>query len=904
MKSSARFSVGIDLGTTNSAVAFIDTASCEKHAQIFAVPQIVAPGEVEAREVLPSFHYAPAVNEFGREGLRLPWDAAEPSDWAVGVFARDHGANVPGRLIVSAKSWLCHTGVDRTADLLPWHGAPDTRKLSPSEASARYLGHIRAAWNQRWPEHPLEGEDVVVTIPASFDEIARELTVAAARRAGLPRITLLEEPQAAFYSWVHEHGAAWDEALRPGQKILVCDIGGGTSDFTLIEVRPGERGQVKFHRFAVGDHLILGGDNLDLALAHFVEQRLGVELEARQWGVLVRRCREVKETLLGPFAQERLTLNIPRTGAKLIAGALQVEVTRDEVAALLVDGFLPRVGIDEKPVKRASGFQEFGLPYAPDPAITRYLAAFLTAHNTGAPDVVLFNGGLFESPMMRDRLIEVLASWFGAKPLVLENKRLDLAVALGAANYGIVRRGIGTRISGGLARAYYIGVQHGDEKAAVCLVPSSLEEGQQVDMQREFALLVRQPAAFPLYVSSLRTNDQPGDLVPIDPEQLTALPPIKTALRSRGGEESGAIRVRLHAQLSEIGTLEVSCGEVDGERKWKLPFDVRATTQTDVAAHDALGEEGGIFDNATVQSCRDAIRAAFGAESSADMATGLVKKIEQASGSGRFDWPPSLLRNLWEELMQVEPGRARSATHEARWLNLTGFSLRPGFGLAVDDWRVAQTWRLFEHKIIHGRNELCRAEWWILWRRIAGGLTAGQQRVIAEPLMATLRKKSARREKMPWGSHESAEIWRFLASLELLDAGVRIELGNRLLPDLADNKIAVWALGRLGERVPMYGPINTIVPAETAKLWAQRLMGLARHDDELLFAVTQIARRTGDRYRDLPADTRDRIADWLTGHDAPPHFIDMVRVGGNIRDEEQSRVFGESLPHGLRVMGG
>src|SRR5688572_7052936 len=302
---SPRYLVGIDLGTTNSAVAHVDTAEPAGGWRVkdFPIPQVVAAGEVEARVVLPSFHYEPAAGEFAGGALGLPCGAA---DHVVGSFARDHGASVPGRLVVSAKSWLSHSGVDRTASLLPWHGAPDVEKLSPTEVSARYLGHIRAAWNHRWPEHSLEKQDVVITIPASFDEIARELTVAAAQRAGLPRIVLIEEPQAAFYAWINAQGDRWSEQLQAGQKILVCDVGGGTTDFTLIQVRPGERGDVNFHRFAVGEHLILGGDNLDVALAHFIEQRLtdGGKLEPRQWSVLVRRCQQAKETLLGSNAPE------------------------------------------------------------------------------------------------------------------------------------------------------------------------------------------------------------------------------------------------------------------------------------------------------------------------------------------------------------------------------------------------------------------------------------------------------------------------------------------------------------------------------------------------------------------------------------------------------------------------
>ena len=932
--------IGIDLGTTNSAVAYVDPAEAHPRARIFPIPQLIAPGEVESRETLPSFHYQPGSEEM--TALRLPWDGEgkTPESFAVGVFARDHGTDVPDRLISSAKSWLCHSGVDRTADLLPWHGAPDVKKLSPAAASAAYLGHIRAAWNHQWPQHPLEDQDVVVTIPASFDEIARELTVAAARKAGLPRVILLEEPQAAFYAWIGggkaEVGGRRSEVEKaeisrppafnafadlrsptsdlspyhafadlrsltsdlcsflPGQKILVCDIGGGTSDFTLIEVRPSEeREGIKFHRFAVGEHLILGGDNLDLALAHFVEDRLGEPLQARQWSVLVRRCRAAKETLLGADAPESLSLSIPGGGSKLIGGARQLELTREEVSVLLLDGFLPKVALHEKPLKRASGFQEFGLPFAPDPAMTRYLAAFLEAHAGGKPDLILFNGGLFESPQMRTRLLEAIGDWFGSQPVVLENQRLDLAVALGAAYYGLARRGIGTRITGGLARSYYIGLDDDGERKALCLAPSGLEEGERIELKNEFALLVRQPVEFPLYVSSLRTTDRPGDLLPVDPEQLSALPPIKTVLRSRGTEAEELLKVHLHAELTEIGTLEVWCSEIKGKRRWKLPFDVRASTRTDISIHDSEGENAGFFEQSTVEHCRELIHSAFGLGSAE--AESLVKRLEEGTGCGRNDWPPSLLRSFWEELMEVKEGRSRSAIHEARWLNLAGFALRPGYGLAVDDWRVAQTWRLFEHKIVHERNELCRAEWWILWRRIAGGLSAGQQKGISDPLLAASRKARARGANPVWGSHESAEIWRLLASFELLDPEVKIELGDAL----GNDKVAMWALGRLGARVPMYGPLNTIVPGEVAWRWADKLMQSHRRDPELYFTLMLLARFTGDRYRDLPQEARERILTWMKP--APAHLIELIRVGGNLGQQEKSKAFGESLPRGLRV---
>lgn len=952
----SRYVVGIDLGTTNCAVAFVDTSDPHWRVQTFAVPQLVAPGNVEARETLPSFHYQAAEGELAPGGLRLPWSGVEPN-YATGFFARDHGETVPGRLINSAKSWLCHPGVDRTADLLPWHGAPDVERLSPVEVSARYLEHIRGAWNVRFKQEPLESQDVVLTLPASFDEVARELTVAAAKRAGLPRVVLIEEPQAAFYAWIHAQGVDWERAVQPGQKILVCDIGGGTSDFTLIRVRRlrGEKNaegtagadRVQFHRVAVGEHLILGGDNLDLALAHHLEARLSsqTKLESRQWSVLVRSCRQVKETLLGTAPPERLTVNLPGSGSRLIGGGLQIEVTRDEAQQVLVDGFLPQVALDEKPIARRSGFQEFGLPYAPDAAITRYLAAFLTAHRhvamdeavqhgTGVdparPDLVLFNGGLFESPVLRQRLLDVLGSWFNApawQPVVLDNDRLDLAVARGAAYYGMVRRGVGVRIAAGLARSYYIGVDLRDEgppttgeapalaASALCLLPAGVEEGQEIELagEHKFNLRIREPVEFPLFVSSTRLTDPAGSLAPVDATQMSALPPLRTVLQTSKKGAADTVPVHLHARLTEIGTLDLWCSEVDTEHRWRLQFDVRAATQTDKSVHLGTGETQGFVDDAVLEACRQQILAAFGTDrSQADKPESLVKRIEAASQMSRREWPSSLLRGFWETLIETDEGRKKSSLHEARWLYLLGFSLRPGYGMAVDDWRVAQTWRLLQGRRFH-HDPVCRAEWWILWRRIAGGLNSGQQRSLAEPFLATLRPLAASRARgkqtrkidFGFGSHETAEVWRLLGSLELLNVATKVELGDLLLDIAPREKVGairdacVWALGRLGARIPMYGPLNTVAPVDVVSRWMKALVKL--EDANFLFCIVTLARRTGDRYRDLSIELRETVLGWLDRIAAPAHYVELVRDGGQLDEAEQGIMFGESLPRGLRL---
>ena len=699
----------------------------------------------------------------------------------------------------------------------------------------------------------------------------------------------------------------------------------------------------------------------------------GGKLQPRQWAMLVQRSRQLKETLLGPNPPEALMLNLPWSGSRLIGGAKQIEVSRREVHELLVEGFFPLVPLDARPSRRSSGFQEFGLPYAADAAVTRYLAAFLTAHRHVAmddvelppgqdparPDIVLFNGGLFESPVLRQRMIDSLKQMFGGgpesvakwSPIVLDNERLDLAVARGAAYYGMVRRGLGVRIAAGLARTYYIGVEQeagsGEIRAeskeheksqaassesetsslpaprtplhALCLVPAGVEPGQDVNLsQRRFDLLVSEPVEFPLYVSSTRLTDRPGELVSVDREQMTPLPPIRTVMRTRKKGETETVGVNLHARLTEIGTLDLWCSEIEGKRSWRLQFDVRSATQTDLEAHESAAESEGFVDEATWQECRSAIEQVFGASGpipgdNTVKPEGLMKRLTAVTGMNRNAWPTSLCRRIWEALIDAEAGRRKSAVHEARWLNLLGFALRPGYGLAVDDWRVAETWRLVQGKLTHP-SAAVRLEGWILWRRIAGGLLAGQQQALAEPLLGPIRGLhrlvvggKGRGGDFGFQPNETAEIWRLLGSFELLPVSLKVELGEILLDLLPKRKMEtvrpaiVWAIGRLGARAPLYGPLNTVVPAETAGAWLKRLADSFGGDPAGPLAVMQIARKTDDRYRDLSQKQRDLAAAYLAKENAPSHFIALVQSGGRLDREEQGLVFGESLPKGLRL---
>src|SRR3954469_22301147 len=616
----SRFIVGIDLGTTNCAVAYVDTRGRERPTadiRLFEVPQLVAAGETAPRPMLPSFLYLPGTHDLPPGAARLPWD--EEADRIVGEFARIQGARVPGHLVASAKSWLCHPGVDREAPILPWAAPTNARKVSPVEASADYLRHIRDAWNFEFarndPAHRLEHQELVLTVPASFDEAARELTLDAAKAAGLATLTLLEEPQAAFYCWIVSHQEGWQREVRGGELILVCDIGGGTTDFSLITVVETPSGP-GFRRVAVGDHLMLGGDNIDLALAQKVEAKLGgARLDTEQWSALRFACRTAKENLLADRQPllERWPVTIAGRGSRIIGGSIQSELTRQEVQAVALDGFFPRVPRGEDPGRGArTGLQEFGLPFVSDPAVPRHMSAFLRRHRAEAigqgghqpddrparPDAILFNGGALTPESVRNRIVEVIASWFtddpGApyEPRVLTNVSLDLAVAQGAAYYGVVRRGGGIRIGGGTARSFYVGLE--TQRAAkpwMCVVPRDAQEGDEVAIDgHDFDLLMGQPVVFPLASSSVRPDDKPGSLVSADPDSIRELPPLQSLMRVGRKAKAERVPVSLAARVTEVGTIELWCQPRPGARRWRLQIQLRGPAGQPPARGTVAGE--------------------------------------------------------------------------------------------------------------------------------------------------------------------------------------------------------------------------------------------------------------------------------------------------------------------------
>jgi molecular chaperone DnaK (HSP70) len=909
----ARYAVGIDLGTSNTVLAY---AALEGGAvTLFDVEQLVAPGEVAALPLLPSMRYQAGVGELAAADLQLPWDSpAADTPVVIGTFARKLGAQAPGRLVASAKSWLSHAGVDRLAPILPWGSPPDVPKVSPVEASASYLAYLRAAWNRRFPQDPLEQQELVLTVPASFDEAARALTLAAARQAGLPTLRLLEEPQAVFYDWLQRHRDSLAGELADTRLVLVCDVGGGTTDLSLIKVD----GDSSITRIGVGNHLMLGGDNMDMALAHLVESRMGDErLSAARLSQLVERCRVAKEQLLAAEAPEQVSVTLLGAGARLIGGARSVTLTRTEVERLIVDGFFPQVDAAEPLLQRRGGIVEFGLPYARDAAITRHVADFLRRHAdavrgaTGAspiPDTLLLNGGVFRADALARRLEQTLGEWRGAPLRLLHNDDPDVAVARGAVAYALAGQGGTPKIGGGAARSYFLLLGEQGKRGArraICILPRGSEAGQELRLDaHNFALRVGEPVRFHLFTSSAdavgRAPFALGELVDLDDGDYARLPPIAMVLPARARRE---VPVQLASALTEVGTLEMHCVSVDdAAERWLLEFDLRQ--HNDTAPDD---DDGALA--ARLAPALEKIERIFGAKSQQvpiKEVRQLRAQLEQVLGE-RASWSTPLLRQLFDALWLRARARRRSPEHERLWLNLAGYCLRPGFGFALDEWRLQQLWTLFDAGVAHGADKQVQAEWWTLWRRVSGGLDAAQQRRLLDDFAFNLEANEQGGDSgagsVVRGSDD--DMLRLGASLERIPSAFKVEIGEWLLRRLgkANDALTLWALGRIGARQPFYGNLDGLVPADVVAIWLDAILALDwRRIEPAGFAAAYLARMTGDRARDLPLVLREAIAARLRQVGAPPVWITMVEEVVTLDEATERRVLGESLPPGLKLI--
>lgn len=868
--------VGIDLGTTNSALAYVDAVEAAESdfppIHVLDIPQTVAAGREEALHTLPSFLFL---------GDRT----------YTGVYARDQGALVPTKSVHSAKSWLSNPDVDRTAKILPWDAQEAGRVLSPVEVSAEILKHLGSAFEQKFGQ-PLKDQEVVLTVPASFDEEARELTVMAAREAGIENLTLLEEPAAAFYSWIANDLERSRKSLFDGQNVLVCDVGGGTSDFTLIRVsRDGDK--IDFTRTAVGKHLLLGGDNLDLTLGWLVEAKLGKQLSLRQRSALRRQCAAAKERMLADASLKSVEITVLGSGSSLIGGTLKTEITREEALELTLDGFLPFCDLKDEPKEeKKSLFRELGLPYVSDPAVTRHLASFLSSAGV-APDAILFNGGFFIPDLCRERVADVIERWNGKRPLILENRDLDLAVAVGAAYYSYVRStGAGLLVRGGLPRAYFIetGGDAQGEIRTLCLMPRGTEERSTLEIDTgALQLVANKPVSFRLYSSLARTEDMVGDVVAfprsdVESGALHVHAPLHAVLRfGKAGER--LVPIKLGARLTEVGTLDIWAESKISEHRWRLQFELRKTAGT---AAKSSSRAAAVLSDEALETAIALIRATF--QGDADPAE-LPAKLEQALGLGRLSWPLSAIRRLADVMLELVEGRKRSAPHELRWLSLCGFCLRPGFGFPGDDYRIELARRVYASGLAFASQVQNEIEWWIFWGRVGGGLNRNQQGDIFARVSANLLPHGNKKLQRV-NTSLLREMWRAAASLELLPLGTKTQLGDALIERLKKGEMTetvLWCLSRIGARKLFYGPNNLVMPASTASRWIDAALKSDKAED----AVVAMARHTGDATRDVAPQVRELIQ---------RRFPDAALDGEDSQDlRAMGRIFGEELPAGLVI---
>ncbi|EGQ9249348.1 molecular chaperone DnaK [Vibrio parahaemolyticus] len=931
---SPRFLVGIDLGTTNTVVAYCEITDNLEQSEVslFDIDQLIGPGEVVRKPLLPSFRYHPAVGQISPSDLTLPWDnepvAGDINNVIVGEWARELGAKVEGRQVSSAKSWLSHQAVDRNSDILPWAGAQDVDKVSPVIASASYLNHIRQAWNYRHPSNKLEDQDVVVTVPASFDETARKLTLEAAELAGLKKIVLLEEPQAVCYDWYARHQQTAADELKGLPLILVCDVGGGTTDLSLIEAKF-THDDLALDRIGVGEHLMLGGDNLDLALAHLAESRFNQnkKLTAASLTKLIQQTRKAKENLLSTSAPDEVKITMLGSGSKLLGGTKSIALSKQEVHQIALDGFFPLSDFSEVPDKRRSAVVEFGLPYVADPAVSKHVAEFLTQHQqvsraalgieddkqNAIPVGLLLNGGVFNSDLVTERVTTLLSDWRGAPVTVLDNPHPDWSVALGAVAFGKARRGAQLKIGGGAARSYFLHLQEKNKMGkALCLLAKGTEEGHEIRLSgRRFSLTLGEPVRFNLLTSThdTLTNNtaiQNGVMVDVDPDLFAPLPPYITTLEGEGAElqanQKERVEVQLACQLTEVGTLKMECVSAeDDSKRWELEFEVR-NKQTDdseqVKLHPKLNE------------CKELIARLYsGNKKSAEgkEIKTLAKDLEKKLGK-RDEWDFTTLRQLFDTFAQGRKRRRRSEQHEKNWLRLAGFALRPGFGDPTDSWRIEQVWGLYQQNI-QFKNHQGWTDWWVFWRRIAGGLSQEQQETILADIAKYLHPGAMKNPQSAKAAQEMGyeSMVRLSASLEHLEVEDKVLLATWFLSKAINQnqfeQAHWWAMGRLASRTPLYGSQHNVIPREQAEQWLPKLLEQNWLKEPMIaFAAVMICRKTGDRLFDISDDYREQVLTKLKQSKVPESWVSLVEEVKELSESESKRVFGDALPSGLTLV--
>jgi molecular chaperone DnaK (HSP70) len=915
-----QFSIGIDLGTTNCVMAFEAFDNAIPQSEIFLIPQWETLTRFSEASTLPSFLYLLSEDET----RQMSGENAQRAEWVPGRLARKRAAESPGRVVHSAKSWLCHHAADRNAPFLPWRSdeIPVEKRISPIRASALLLEHLRGAWNAKFAAQgfQFEEQEITITVPASFDAVAQRLTLDAACEAGFPEeVRLLEEPQAAFYRWL-EHddsrGNMWKRRSEDGaHRVLVVDVGGGTTDFTLFEMTLKSGSTIPhIKRIAVSDHLLLGGDNIDLAIAHRIESRVAHELaSSTQWNYLVALCRDVKEHCLSNSSGQVFPVSIPGRGSSLLAGTLTAQIERAEVESIVLDGFFPECDSDDSPGRTQAGLREWALPYASDSAVTRYLAEFL--RDQPRVDAILFNGGSLYPERLRLRLQQQIGRWQrGAEPHILHNPEPSLAVARGAARFGSIVQRRAQRIEAGAARAIYLEVHkraaqnETSNPALICILPRGAASEEKFRVSEVgLELRVNRLVRFRPFYSTRRARDKAGSVVPWNDRDFQPLPPLETTPRLAGPlPEGDRLPVILTARINELGLLHVACVSADPDVRetWPLEFNLRPNESgnekprhTDDLPVMASPE----VDLVRLDAARARIRTLFSRPLDRRdklTATNLLKSLERILSMPKADWNYLLIRSLWPTLQQCLSCRKESVEHEETWLILAGFLLRPGFGAEGDVARINELWQFQVDGAAYSGKRI-QLQQYILWRRVAGGLSRERQEAI---LAAELPK--LRTQKNP-----PAELVRLAGSLEKISPTNKLELVEHFLRnarELAEEKQYcapyLAALGLLLNRTPLYaGPETILAPAHVEQAF-DTLSDLDWTEPELSEIQTLFLRagRIVDNPNiDLPGRLREKIASKLQKCGVAPPRLGRLRTFVPVAQGDRASLFGESLPPGL-----
>lgn len=905
----SRFIIGIDLGTTQCAISYVDLADKTLKVRSLSVTQLVSGGQIEDLATLPSVIY---LSEEGRT-LNCP-DWMSSANKIIGAHAKELGFEIPGRFVHSSKSWLCHPRAERQAPILPWQSEIGEQKISPVDAASEYLSYLGRLWDatigSKEESFVFARQKIVVTVPASFDPAARNLTLEAIERAGIKEVSLIEEPQAAFYDYLQRNPKIMVAELKGIDTVLVIDIGGGTTDFSLIQINwAKDRDYPEFTRLAVGPHLLIGGDNLDLALARRVEAEFkhkGRKLAGKQWLSLLTQSHTAKEQVLSGEAAGKIHFNLAGSGSKVLAGAAKIALNSEEIKQILIDGFFPLIEAEESPDEdNTLGLSEAGLPFTRDAAVTKHLAAFLR-HNEVKPDAILFNGGTMKADCLRQRLFEVLSLWRGRNPVILENPHPMLAVAAGAAYYGLVTLGLGQKIQSGNPVSIYLGIgtaksstssRHVPEQL-MCILPKGSESEKDYHMtDKTFGIDMSRDSAFYLfYTPSPPKAEEPGRIIKFNSKRYLPLPPCILKARTGKGEKQVEIRVKLR----ETGYLQIFCEELTGNFSQELRFDLGESEKNSRVAAEAPAKRRVPITSAQLKKIDQLLNQTF----SGTLEFNLVfKGLEEILGSVRSNWDAEMLRQLFDLFMARDQEFKTSQNNLILWFRLLGFCLRPGFGVQGDVDRVDLIWKMIDDEFTFTSTEFW-ADWWVMWKRIVPGLSLERQEALKsrlEPVLFPTRRRDKKEREV--SQHERNQLWRLLGHLERISVSEKERIGwwiAKAPPSYGNDSVALSALARMGARELAYAPDTAMVSQAVANAWVEHLLKKAIPGNSYLdTALREIGRKTGDRLVQIDDLLRKNILDVFKKKLRKKAFIQPLLKAARLDDKELAEFTGETLPSGF-----